>query len=189
MPPVPNNSTILICLSFGTPFANLSLSVPGGGNTALDFFAASNVTAFMSGGFWTLKNANMLETVTRTDGTRSHHWVFPSDVTGAMAHSVTLNVRERVRYTVGHAPVNEEAHGDGVNEALQLSLPTRPPALSAAAAAGRSAFLPPQSVAWLQELLREPALLAELRRVAQHNTTDWQADWQNLTARTARPRI
>ena len=103
VPPLPNNSTLLVCQSFGTPFANLSL--PGNGNTALELFAASNATVFMSGGFWTLSNSNMMETVTKADGTSaSHRWVFPRKMTGATTHSVTLRVRERVRYTVGPGP-------------------------------------------------------------------------------------
>jgi hypothetical protein len=104
IPPVPNNSTLIVCQSFGVPFANLSL--PGGGNTALNMFAASNTTIFMSGGFWTLNNANMLETITSVDGTHSsHRWVFPLKVSGAQRHLVELKVRERVSYTVGPGPV------------------------------------------------------------------------------------
>jgi hypothetical protein len=36
---VPNNSTALVCQSHGVPFASFSL--PGGGNTELELFAAS----------------------------------------------------------------------------------------------------------------------------------------------------
>ena len=103
IPLVPTNSTLVVCQSFGVPFANLSL--PGGTNTALTMFAASNVTVFMSGGFWTLSNANMLETITTAEGTvKSHRWLFPSKVSGAHQHSVVLKVRERVSYAVGPGP-------------------------------------------------------------------------------------
>jgi hypothetical protein len=53
-----------------------------------------------------MHDSNMLETVTKVDGTSSQHWVFPSNVTGPMSHSVTLAVRERVRYTVGAEPAS-----------------------------------------------------------------------------------
>ena len=57
IPPVPNNSTLIVCQSYGVPFANLSLQ---GANTALTMFAASNVTVFMSGGFWTLARPSLV---------------------------------------------------------------------------------------------------------------------------------
>jgi hypothetical protein len=99
VPPLPENSTLLICQSLGIPFANMSLP----GNQELEIFAASNVTVFMSGAFWSLNNSNMMETLTKFEGGRewrSSQLVFPSKVTGAMTHSVTLAVRERVRYSV-----------------------------------------------------------------------------------------
>ena len=102
IPPMPNNSTLIVCQSFGVPFSNLSL--PGRGITALTMFAASNVTVFMSGDFWNLNNANMLETVTTAEGTTSRRWVFRAKVDGAQRHTVMLNVREHVSYRVGPGP-------------------------------------------------------------------------------------
>ena len=113
LPPVPNASTILVCQSVGVPFANLSL--PRGNNTELSFFAASNITVHMSGGFWELRNANILEAVTRADGTASERWVFPSNVTGGKTHTVVLAVRDRVRYSVGPGPAGS-GKGSGESE-------------------------------------------------------------------------
>ena len=64
-------------------------------------------TMSMSGSFWHMHGTNMLEIVTRADGTSSRQWVFPSQITGQQTHMVRLSVRDQVQYSVGPRWVSE----------------------------------------------------------------------------------
>lgn len=65
-----------------------------------DQYACYGQTMSMSGNFWHMHGTNMLETVTRADGTSSRQWVFPSQTTGPRTHIVRLSVRDLVQYSV-----------------------------------------------------------------------------------------
>jgi sucrose-6-phosphate hydrolase SacC (GH32 family) len=97
---VTDNSTILLRMSWGVPFANLSVGRPSDQQST--WFCASNATTFMFGGFWMLAGQNVRETITSAAGQTSTRMLFPKAVTGQQKNVLTCMIGE----TVSFAKVN-----------------------------------------------------------------------------------
>eukprot|EP01052_Picozoa_sp_SAG31_P033045 SAG31_NODE_3686_length_3988_cov_1.963487_2_plen_280_part_00 len=95
--PLAVNTTLLLYLVPGVPFANLSVATPG---DTVTFVVCANASVFMSGSFWALTDQNVEEIVLGTAGeTLSHRQLFPRPQTGAMQHSFHQHAGETVIYT------------------------------------------------------------------------------------------
>ena len=94
---VPDNSTLVVRLSWGVPFANVSFGQPC--DTATTVFAASNVTVFMGGGFWLLDHENVVISVLMASGQTSTSRAFAAPMTGQQTHALECGIGDTVTMT------------------------------------------------------------------------------------------
>ena len=95
--PLAVNTTLLLYLAPGLPFANLSLACLG---ETVTFVVCANASVFMTGEFWNLANQNVEETVLGSSGeTVSKRQIFPGPQTGMMRHSFHQSAGDTVIYT------------------------------------------------------------------------------------------
>ena len=98
---VPDNSTLLLRMSWGVPFANVTLGRPS--DLSIHVFAASNATVFMDGGFWFLQDQNVQATVVTASGRTSSSRVFSKPMTGQQRHVFECSIGETISFTKARA--------------------------------------------------------------------------------------
>ena len=95
-----SNTTVVAYVTTSVPNQTARFTFGGPGDTAARFFAASNATLRMGGGFWMLSNENVRQEVTAPDGAVTTSMVFSAARTGSQnVTSPALRVGSTIAYT------------------------------------------------------------------------------------------
>ena len=106
---LPDNTTLLMYVSPGTPFGNISIITTG---DRVSVLLCSNATVFMGGaGFWVLAQQNVEEQVVASTGAVvSTRKLFAGPQTGEVRHVLSGVAGQTVIYTkVSSLPISAES--------------------------------------------------------------------------------